>query len=543
MSRSLLFSQLARTIRMAHYCQEHNISTSVGAERIVSLEALRSAQHKSRREFLVHMGKLAVVGATVGVGSGELHRTLAAPNSIDVKVAIVGAGLAGLACGYELKKNGINATLYEASNRTGGRCYSLGGAFPGAVTFPGQVVERGGEFIDNLHKTMLGYVQEFKLQVEDVSKQPGEVFYYFNGQRYAESAVVDEFRHFVSAMRADLRTLSNAPIADNYTESDRKLDLTTLQEYLDTRGAGSLIKAAITAAYIGEYGREINEQSCLNFLLFIHADKRSKFRPFGVFSDERYHVIGGNQQIVEGLRNRLAGQINFGKKLVAARTDSAGKVELTFNDGSSGKFDAVVFAIPFSTLREVDLKGLQLPAFKLFAINNLRYGTNAKLIVGFSGRPWAAAGSNGSSYADLQYLQATWETNPSNATNNRAVITDYTAGKLGAGLNPNNVQQAANNFLNDFNRIFPGASTAATRNGNQLLAHLEHWPSNSLTKGSYTCNQPGYFTTIANNEGKPVGNLYFAGEHTNSFYEWQGFMEGAALSGINAANQILQKAK
>jgi monoamine oxidase len=116
------------------------------------------------------MGKLAVVGATVGVGSGELHRTLAAPNSIDVKVAIVGAGLAGLACGYELKKNGINATLYEASNRTGGRCYSLGGAFPGAVTFPGQVVERGGEFIDNLHKTMLGYVQEFKLQVEDVSK-------------------------------------------------------------------------------------------------------------------------------------------------------------------------------------------------------------------------------------------------------------------------------------------------------------------------------------------------------------------------------------
>ncbi|HBB34381.1 MAG TPA: amine oxidase, partial [Cyanobacteria bacterium UBA9273] len=377
----------------------------------------------------------------------------------------------------------------------------------------------------------------------DLSKQPGEVFYYFNGQRYAESAVVDEFRNFVAAMRADLRTLSGEPTADNYTESDRKLDFTTLQDYLDTRDAGSLIKAAIKAAYIGEYGREISEQSCLNFLLFIHADKRSKFRPFGVFSDERYHVIGGNQQIVEGLRNRLAGQINFGKKLVAARKDSAGKVELTFNDGSSRKFDAVVFAIPFSTLREVNLQGLQLPAQKLFAINNLRYGTNAKLMVGFNRRPWAVQGSNGSSYADLPYLQGTWETNPSNATNNRGVITNYSGGKLGAGLNPNNVQQEANNFLNDFNRIFPGASTAATRNGNQLLAHLEHWPSNPLTKGSYTCNQPGYFTTIANNEGKPVGNLYFAGEHANSFYDWQGFMEGAALSGIDAAKQILQNAK
>jgi monoamine oxidase len=56
----------------------------------------------------------------------------------------------------------------------------------------------------------------------------------------------------------------------------------------------------------------------LSFLLFIHADRRSKFRPFGVFSDERYHVIGGNEQIVEGLRNRLNGQIQLGMTLVKA---------------------------------------------------------------------------------------------------------------------------------------------------------------------------------------------------------------------------------
>ena len=48
------------------------------------------------------------------------------------------------------------------------------------------------------------------------------------------------------------------------------------------------------------------------------------------------------------------------------------------------------------------------------------------------------------------------------------------------------------------------------------------------------------FTTIAGWESAPVGNLLFAGEHTNSFYEWQGFMEGALLSGIDAAAQILK---
>lgn len=50
----------------------------------------------------------------------------------------------------------------------------------------------------------------------------------------------------------------------------------------------------------------------------------------------------------------------------------------------------------------------------------------------------------------------------------------------------------------------------------------------------------GQFTTIAGNEGKPAGNLFFAGEHANSFCVWQGFMEGAALSGIDAAKAILK---
>jgi len=534
MGRSPLFRNLSRAISIAHYCQAHKISTSEGMERIAALEFFRS----NRREFLASMGKLTVVGAALGVGSGQLHHAWAAPPSVDAKVAIVGAGLAGLACAYELKRKGITATLFDASNRVGGRCYSLSGKFPG------QVVERGGELIDNLHKTLLGYVNEFNLKTEDLSKQPGEVFYYFNGMRYPESAVVDEFRQFVSVMRTDLRSLSSAPTADNHTEADKRLDLLSLQDYLDSRQAGKLIKSVIKSAYIAEYGLEIDQQSCLNFLLFIHADKRSKFTPFGVFSDERYHVIGGNQQIAEGLRDRLPGQINFGKQLSAVRKDSAGKIELTFADGATGKYDAVVLAIPFTTLRQVKLDAsLGLPPWKLSAIQNFGYGTNAKMMVGFNGRPWTSWGSNGSSYSDLPNLQCTWETNPQNATTSNAVLTDYLGGQLGKNINPKNIQPAALSFLQDLDRVFPGTLSAAKLTNNTVLAHLEHWPSNPLALGSYTCNRPGYFTTIAGNEGKAIGNLYFAGEHTNSFYEWQGFMEGAAVSGIQAANQILNPVK
>ncbi|HYW21759.1 MAG TPA: NAD(P)/FAD-dependent oxidoreductase [Nodularia sp. (in: cyanobacteria)] len=537
MSHSQLFRKLAHTIRIVRYCQQHNISTSEGWERISAIEEMISVRKTKRREFLADLGKLTLVGGTIGVGSGYVHRTLAAPPSIDAKIAIVGAGLAGLACGYELQQKGIKATIYEASERTGGRCYSLGGVFPG------QVAERGGEFIDNLHKTMLGYVKEFKLELEDLSKERGEVFYYFSNQRYTESAVVGEFRNFVDVMRNDLRKIKE-PYANKFTEAERILDFTNLQDYLSSRGAGNLIKNVLKSAYISEYGRELDQQSCMNLLLFIHADKRSKFRPFGVFSDERYHVIGGNQQIVENLTTRLSGQIKYGKKLIAARKDSSGKIELIFNNSPTEKFDAVVFALPFSTLREVDLQGLQLPQWKLAAINNLVYGTNSKLMVGFNSRPWSTLNSNGSAYSDLPFIQGTWETNSSKATNIQAVLTNYTGGNLGAKLNPKNIRQQTANFLKNLNFIFPGAENSAVRiKGNEYLAHLENWLLNPLTKGSYTCNQPGYFTTIAGNEGTPVDNLYFAGEHTNSFYEWQGFMEGAANSGINAANQIIRNSR
>lgn len=540
MARSAAFQRLTRTMRLARFCDHHRLATGEGLQRAAELDA--AAGGTSRRAVLTGAGTLAALGAIGALSPGG--RALAAPRPPSGDVAIVGAGLAGLACADELRRRGVLATIYEASDRAGGRCFSLGGTFPGPIAFPGQVAERGGEFIDTAHKTMIAYAQRFGLALEDVAKGHEDVFHHFFGQRQSEADVVDEFRALVDAMRDDLRTVGS-PTADSFTPADAVLDRTSLKEYLETRGAGNLIKAVIDVAYTIEYGLEIDRQSCLNFLFFIHADRRSKFTPFGIFSDERYHVIGGNQQIPARLAAGLPGQIRYGMKLERARKTAAGRVELTLRQGSStvrATHDAVVFTIPFSVLREVALDAsLGLPAAKLFAIRNLGYGTNAKMMLGFNGPMWRALGSDGQSYSDLPNHQSTWETNPSRATSARAVLTDYSGGDRGARLDPRRVQTEAARFLDDLDIVYPGARAAATRDARgNVLAHLEHWPSNPLTKGSYTCNQPGYFTTIAGNEQKPVGNLIFAGEHTSSFYENQGFMEGAVASGVRAAAEILE---
>ena len=530
MSRSDLFKRLQRCIEIALHCEETGKTAREALDEIAHAEETR----RGRRRILTAMGAGALITAT-GNLPGSMRAALAAPNASG-SVAIVGAGLAGLSCGYALAGKGVRADLFEASGRAGGRCFSLHNFFPN------QVAERGGEFIDTGHVTMRGYANTFGLSLETVTKEPGEVAYFFNGRHYSEAQVVEEFRAFVPALQADIRKLS-PPTAESFTADDRVLDHTNLKDYLASRGAGGLIREVLDVAYTIEYGLGIEQQSCINLLLFVHADRRSKFRPFGVFSDERFHVVEGNDRIAQGLADSLPGQIAFEHSLVRARKLADGRIRLTFsNRGRTVEtdHDAVVMTLPFSVLRNVELDAsLGLPDWKRFAIDNLGYGTNSKMLLGFSGRPWYQLhGSNGSSYSDLENHQNTWETNAIRATPNSAILTDYSGGKRGAALNPGRVQTEASRFLGDLDKVYPNASRYASKNRKgEYVVHLENWSLNPLSKGSYTCNRPGYFTTVAENEGRPVGNLFFAGEHTSSFYEWQGFMEGAAVSGVRAAGE------
>ena len=541
MAHSALFDRLLRSIRLGRYCDARGISTEQG------LEEREAAERSSvrRREFLAGAGAFAAVGVTGGLSAacsggpegegvtvGARREGLVHTGPLDV--AIVGGGLAGLACADQLRQNGVIATLYEGNSRIGGRQYSQ------SRFFPGQVIELGGELIDTSQKNMINYARAFGLTLEDYLKAPGETFYYINGQSIPESAVVDAYRAFVSAMKPDLQGISGAPTADAHNTYDVTIDNMSIAQYLAARGASTLFQAVVQSAYVGEYGREVTDQSALNFLLYIRADRRSKFQPFGT-SDQRYHIVEGNDRIAKGLADRIAGQIQMNMAMTRARIDGSGRTELTFKNGAVRTHDIVVFAMPFSVLRKLDLDpSLGLPAWKMKAINELGYGQNSKNMVGFDGRPWVAMGNNGMAYATLPNLQNSWETSWTTATASHAVVTNFTGGNLGSSQDPSKLQAQTAAFLADFEKVYPGASAAASREANgNYHASMMAWPKNPFAQASYTCYRPGQFTSIAGNEGKAVGNLYYAGEHCDSFYNQQGFMEGALCSGLDTAAKIL----
>lgn len=523
MSRSPLFARVSRALRMAQYCEQQSISTQQG------FELAAQAQH-SRRQFI------GMAAATVALTPLSVR---AAAGGSGTRVAIVGGGLAGLTCADVLQRNGVIATLYDAGTRLGGRCFS------NRTLVPGMACENGGELIDTGHKTMLAYANEFGLAREAIAHKVGEERFWFFGQSWSEQQVVDEFRAVVAAMQPDLKAISGAASFQSANDADRYFDGIDLATYLASRCSGyPLVEAVLNEAYAAEYGLETWQQSTLNFLGFMRLNKQSKFEPFGV-SDERFHLVNGNDGIVRGIESRLQGTVAKGARLTRLGRNASGEFLMYFDGGSvPERSDVLVIAIPFSVLRGVQLDAsLGLSADKRRAISTLGYGTNAKTMVAFNGRPWSTQyAASGGTYSDLANHQNTWESNRTNATS-KGIITDYASGDRGAALRTGRLQPQVDAFLTDFNKLFPGIKSSAARQGNAYVAHLEHWPTNPLSLGSYTCYLPGQFTTVEGLTGEAAGLLKFAGEHADSFYSWQGYMEGGCLSGARAASEVLADIK
>jgi monoamine oxidase len=108
-----------------------------------------------RRELLAGGAGLAVAGALSKV---PLARAATAP-----RIVIVGAGLAGLTCAYRLKQAGITAKVYEASERVGGRCWTIRDYFADK-----QIAEHGGELIDQGHTQIRQLAQSLGRKLDNL---------------------------------------------------------------------------------------------------------------------------------------------------------------------------------------------------------------------------------------------------------------------------------------------------------------------------------------------------------------------------------------
>jgi monoamine oxidase len=331
-------------------------------------------------------------------------------------IAIVGGGVAGLTAAYRLQQHGAKPVLFEASNRWGGRMFTM------YDFYKGMFVELGGEFVDSNHEDLHTLAKEVGVEMQDLTTEGGEELYFFKGQFHTPKDMVDPekksgaFAPIAKQIAKDAAKLTDKH--ENWTKYATKLDNASIKAYLDQfRGkADDWAIDLLDVAYNIEFGLLTEDQSSLAMVDFITTDMDKPFSMFGE-SDEKYRIKGGSSALIKALVDALQDRIEMKQGWALTSLDYKDKKILMGFDAPGGpqtqSFDAVILALPFTKLRQVTgLEMLKLTEEKLKTIRELGYGTNAKVIVGTTSRVWRRrdcglpAPSNGSFYSDLRFQKS-----------------------------------------------------------------------------------------------------------------------------------------
>jgi monoamine oxidase len=508
----------------------------------------------TRRRLLQGAG---IAAAAVAIPTALASKAAARPaGKSQPTVVVIGAGAAGLGCAYRLwRRYGIRARVYEYDDRIGGRIRTLRGHFD-----DGQLIEEHAEFVNPEHTVTLAMAKRFGLTLDNTDRYPDrnqdQLTMAFDGRHWSQRALNHDWHEFGWKLFHDA-AINKAPWPTLHTHSSthgRRWDRMSVSDWIDANvpgGIGGDFGQLCISAVLDEYGGPPEEQSALNLIYLLGGDastnsgNQPKSAPELGGADEKWHIHGGTDQLIQGMLNRLpTSTVHVGEKLVAVRQKGHGRHVVTLHHGHGTRevtADHVVLALPFTTLRDVDLRRTEIPALHLAAIREEPLGSNAKMFLQFDRRVWTNHNETGNAYC-AGVVQGAWDA-AGYQSGKAGILAALPGGTIGTDwgqrYNLGHYRGTApaamvSDYLDQFNALFPGVKAAY--NGKSYYVWSAGDPH---IRGAYSYLKVGQYTGFNGVQGRREGTLHFAGEHTSVNY--QGYIEGALRSGQRCADEIAGK--
>jgi monoamine oxidase len=477
---------------------------------------------KSRRRFIRDL--------SLAAGSMALLPACLPKKKQNREVVIIGAGMAGLNAAYQFSKKGINARVFEASSRAGGRMFTMKDVFGTGIT-----TDIGGEFIDTTHQDILQLAKEFNLPFYDLRQDNlSPKTYYFGGRQLDQADLRQAIAPFAKQIMKDI--LSLPPRIDYTTAASfRHFDEQSITQYLEGIGIRGWLFDFINVVLTREYGTEAKDQSAINFLIMFVPPlvTDTDYELFGP-GHEVLKIKGGSQLLTDSLFEKLKPQVTFNHRLTGIRPGVSGRYELVFSQAMEEKIvpaDFVLLTIPFSILRNISFT-IPMPEAKRKCIDEIGYGNSCKFIMGVNQKTWRKAGRQGYTFTD-QSFGAGWDSSQMQSAD-KGSFTVFGGGDFGDYVNDSKESVLKQKIAAGLDLVYPSSENIYTGKNIKWC-----WGIFPLSKGGYSAFKKGQWSTLSGWEATPVGNIFFAGEHVSK--EYQGYMNGAAETSRVAVETMLQK--
>ena len=441
----------------------------------------------------------------------------------DVDLAVVGAGLAGLAAARHAVARGHSVVVLEARDRVGGRTLN-------EPIGDGKVVEVGGQWIGPTQHRLRELADELGVATfptfgdgESAIEWRGEIRRFAGIIPRINPAVLVDYEQ---ARRKLDRLARTVPAGTPWRAPDaRELDGQTFHTWLrrNTFTAGARVFFELICQAV--WAAEPHDVSLLHLLFYI--------RSAGIVDDligteggaQEARFVGGSQLLSLRMAERLGDVVRLETPVRRLAWDADG-VTL---DGEV-RARRVVVALP-PTLTSRIAYDPPLPGFRDQLTQRMPQGTVWKCMAVYDEPFWRRDGLSGFGTSDAGPVRLTYDNSPPDGS--PGVLLGFLEGDHArrAGLQREDERRAA--VLDVFARLFGDAARRPER-------YIEKsWAEEEWTRGCYGCYMPpGAWTSYGEALRAPIGPIHWAGAETATI--WNGYMDGAVRSGERAAAEALR---